>query len=85
MKSLAIKMVLVSASLAASSAFGAAQGRPFELTQFDRGLTTEQGSTAPASAGTTATTSGGTTVQSPNAGLAGGAWANDHNFIAPAG
>ncbi len=85
MKSLAIKMVLVSASLAASSAFGAGQQLPFELTQFDRGLATEQGATAPASAGTSATTSGGATVQSRGTGLANGAWANDHNFIAPAG
>lgn len=85
MKSLTLKTMLIAASLAATSVFGAERGLPFEVTQFNRGIVnpSENAATAQATAGSTATTSGAR-VATGGATLASGAWANDHNFIAPA-
>ncbi len=77
MRSLTLKTVVVTAALAAGSAFGAETGLPFEKTQFDRTLPNvpERIVAQPASGGASAVATG--------AGLASGVWANDHNFIAP--
>lgn len=77
MRSLTLKTVVVAAALAAGSAFGAEVGPPFELTQFNRTLPNvpQRTDAQPASAGASVVTTG--------AGLASGAWAKDHNFIAP--
>jgi hypothetical protein len=78
MKTLWLKTLVVAVSLAASTAYAAEAGAPFEITQFDRTLPNVPQSTGPAPA------SGGASVVPSGVGLASGVWANDHNFIAPA-
>lgn len=77
MTSLTLKTVVVAAALAAGSALGAESGPPFELTQFNRTLPNVPQRTVGQPA------SGGGSVVATGARLAGGVWANDHNFIAP--
>lgn len=77
MKALSLKTIALALSLAATSAFGADTGAPFEQTQFDRTPSNvpQRVASQPASSGASVITSG--------AGLASGVWANDHNFVAP--
>lgn len=78
MRTLSLKTLVVAVSLAATGAFGAEAGPPYEKTQFDRTLpnVSQNAGSAPASGGASVVTSSG--------GLASGVWASDHNFVAPA-
>ncbi len=77
MKPLSLKTIALALSLAATSAFGADYGAPFEQTQFDR-----TSLNAPQTVASQAASSGATVITS-GGGLASGVWANDQNFIAP--
>jgi hypothetical protein len=82
MKSLTLKSIAVTVAFAATSAFGAQTGLPFEQTQFDRTLPSVASTdnhamdASQASAGASAAASRST--------FATGVWASDHSFIAPA-
>ena len=72
-----MKRIIAAVSFAAlaAPAFAAEPGLPYERTQFDRGLLTEQ---APAPASSAA---GSTSAPTGKYRLDTGAWANDQNFI----
>jgi hypothetical protein len=99
MKSLALKSIVVTAAFAATSAFGAETGLPFEKTQFDRTLPNVPQRAAPRQAsgervlvaGTrqdnratdASQASVGASAAASRSTFAIGVWANDHSFIAP--
>jgi hypothetical protein len=86
MRSLTLKTVVVTAALAAGSAFGAEAGPPFEVTEFNRTLpNVPQRIVAQPASGdrVVVAASGQASGGSTGARLATGVWANDHNFIAP--
>jgi hypothetical protein len=88
MKPLSLKSLVVAVSLAATSAFGAQAGPPFETTQFDRILPNLSqravSQTALSHRFVSARASAGASVASSGARLPSSVWAGDHNFIAPA-
>jgi hypothetical protein len=96
MKSLALKSLIVTAAFAATSAFGAGNGLPFEKAQFDRALpnvpqrTVASGervliaSSDQGRATDARHASGGASSVTSRSTFATGVWANDHGFIAPA-
>ncbi len=97
MKSLTLKSIVVTAAFAATGAFGAGTGLPFEQTQFNRTLPNvpQRIVTQPATgdrvlvagseqaSGARATDAGQASGGATSARLATGVWANDHSFIAP--
>lgn len=96
MKSLALKSLIVTAAFAATSAFGANSGLPFEKTQFDRTLSNVPqravasgervlvASSDQGHATHASQASGGASSVTSGSTFATGVWANDHGFIAPA-